>query len=168
MRLSAAKRGQLILLIVAGATGAAGYCVGRFQSVSSVKAAYGTGDGFRAPVQENSMSSSRARELYGKGLYAAAYEEAKRVLHENPSDAGAFSVAKLAKARLGLKPVSSKKSEDNRRRAQKHWNAGIIYFQAGDYAKSRDEWLLCRQFDPGNSDCQTGLQRLDNTYGSGS
>ncbi|MFH2204278.1 MAG: tetratricopeptide repeat protein [Elusimicrobiota bacterium] len=57
--------------------------------------------------------------------------------------------------------------EENRRRALKHWNNGIIFFQKGDYPKARDEWLLCKQFDAKNTDCQAGLQRIDNTYGGG-
>ncbi len=57
--------------------------------------------------------------------------------------------------------------EDSRRRAMKHWNNGIIFFQKGDYPKARDEWLLCKQFDAKNADCQAGLQRIDNTYGGG-
>ena len=62
-----------------------------------------------------------------------------------------------------MEPEAS--DEENRRRALKHWNNGIIYFQKGDYPKARDEWLLCKQFDPKNTDCQAGLQRIDNTYG---
>ncbi|PCI40546.1 MAG: hypothetical protein COB53_00710 [Elusimicrobia bacterium] len=62
-------------------------------------------------------------------------------------------------------PDPEPSNEENKRRAIKHWNSGIIYFQKGDYAKSRDEWLLCKQFDSTNADCQTGLQRLDSTYG---
>lgn len=50
---------------------------------------------------------------------------------------------------------------DDRRRAQAHWNAGIVFFQKGDYARAREEWLACRQADPGNSDCSTGLSRVD-------
>lgn len=57
--------------------------------------------------------------------------------------------------------------DDSRRRAMKHWNNGIIFFQKGDYPKARDEWLLCKQFDAKNADCQAGLQRIDNTYGGG-
>ncbi|OIO11427.1 MAG: hypothetical protein AUJ52_02075 [Elusimicrobia bacterium CG1_02_63_36] len=68
--------------------------------------------------------------------------------------------------RAPVTPSSS--SEERKRRAVKHWNAGIIFFQAGKYDKSRDEWLLCKQFDPANSDCDTGLARLDSSYGGGS
>jgi len=54
-----------------------------------------------------------------------------------------------------------------RRRAKKHWHAGIIYFQKGRYEKSRKEWMLCTDYDPKNRDCQTGIARLDSTYSGG-
>jgi tetratricopeptide (TPR) repeat protein len=179
--LSAAKRGQLVLLIVAVASGGAGYCVGRFQSVNETKKAFMSGDGYA----DDSMGSSKARDLYGRGDYAAALEEASRVLAANPSDAGAYAVAKLAKSRLAgaapstpapgvpvdsatAFPPRTATSEEEKRIAVKHWNAGIIYFQKGDFGKARDEWLLCKQHNPANADCQTGLARLDSTYGGGS
>jgi tetratricopeptide (TPR) repeat protein len=56
-------------------------------------------------------------------------------------------------------------SEDQKRQAIKHWHTGIIYFQKGDYAKARDEWLLCKQFDATNADCLSGLQRIDSSFG---
>lgn len=64
-------------------------------------------------------------------------------------------------------PAAVGSSEENRKAAIQHWNSGIIYYQKGDLAKARDEWLLCKQLDPGSSDCQTGLQRIDQTYERG-
>ncbi|HAH06524.1 MAG TPA: hypothetical protein DCM05_08360 [Elusimicrobia bacterium] len=58
-------------------------------------------------------------------------------------------------------------SEENKRNAIKHWQQGLQAFQRSDYQKARDEWMLCKQFDPANSDCIAGLQRIDNTYGGG-
>lgn len=52
-------------------------------------------------------------------------------------------------------------NEDDRRRAQAHWNAGIVFFQKGDYALAQAEWVFCRRLDPGNSDCADGLSRAD-------
>lgn len=169
MRLSAAKRGQLILLIVAVSSGGAGYCVGRYQAAGARKAAFASGDGYGA-------SSAHARELYGRGHYAAAAVEAARVLAGNPSDSGAYAVLELANSKLdaarprGEAPplVAAAPADENVRRAQQHWNSGIIYFQAGKYDEARDEWLLCKQFDATNADCATGLARLDSTYGGGS
>lgn len=75
------------------------------------------------------------------------------------------SPSKPAKAKKPKKAATPKlRSEENRRKGMKHWNYGIIYFQKGDYAKARDEWLLCLSFDPSNRDCSTGIGRLDSTF----
>lgn len=66
-----------------------------------------------------------------------------------------------------LQAAAQPVSEADRRQGVKFWNSGIIHFQKSDYAKARDEWLLCRQYDPANSDCQSGLARVDSVYGSG-
>ncbi|MBI5244299.1 MAG: hypothetical protein HY922_11585 [Elusimicrobia bacterium] len=55
----------------------------------------------------------------------------------------------------------------DKKEAGRHWTMGVVAFQKGDYAKARDEWLLCRRYDPANSDCAAGLQRIDNAYGGG-
>jgi len=51
--------------------------------------------------------------------------------------------------------------KNNARRAVKHWNSGIIYFQKGDYQSARREWGLCRAADPANGDCASGLRRVE-------
>jgi len=109
--------------------------------------------------------SALAQQLYEKGDYEGARREAQRALVMDPSDVLARTVLRLATDR---KPVPAKKSadsEESRRQAVKHWHSGIIYFQAGEYDKARDEWLLCGQFDPKNVDCQAGLTRIDSTLG---
>ncbi|MBI5595151.1 MAG: hypothetical protein HY928_03575 [Elusimicrobia bacterium] len=58
-------------------------------------------------------------------------------------------------------------SEEDKRRAVMHWNEGIKAFQKGDISAARDEWLLCKKFDSDNSDCSTGLARVDSSYGGG-
>ncbi|TBR23558.1 hypothetical protein EPO15_05725 [bacterium] len=58
-------------------------------------------------------------------------------------------------------------SEEDKRRAIKHWNEGIKHFQNNEYAKAKDEWILCKRFDPGFTECVQGLQRLENTFGGG-
>jgi hypothetical protein len=58
-------------------------------------------------------------------------------------------------------------SAEDKKTANKHFNQGIAAFQKGDWAKAREDWLLCRQFDPSNSDCAAGLQRIDRTHGGG-
>jgi hypothetical protein len=56
--------------------------------------------------------------------------------------------------------------ENDKREAVRYWNSGIIFYQKGDYERARDEWQRCSQLDVTNSDCVTGLQRIDQTYGS--
>ena len=90
-----------------------------------------------------------------------AEEEAKRKAEEEEAKKKALNAEPPVME--DIKPEVS--SEENRRQANKHWNSGIIYFQKGDYAKARDEWLLCKQFDATNQDCVTGLQRIDSSYG---
>jgi len=58
-------------------------------------------------------------------------------------------------------------TDESRRNAVQHWNSGIIFFQKGDMEKARDEWQLCKQLDPTNSDCLAGLQRIDQQLGAG-
>ena len=58
-------------------------------------------------------------------------------------------------------------SDEAKKNANKHYDQGIAAFMRGDYQKARDEWLLCKQFDSSNPDCIAGLQRVDQTYGSG-
>jgi len=114
----------------------------------------------QAEIRRQQEEERLAREQAEREAQAArdaeaarlAAEEAERTLDAQPPEAP---------------PDPEPSNEENNRRAVKHWNAGIIYFQKGDYAKARDEWLLCKQFDAGNADCQTGLQRLDSTYGGG-
>ncbi len=81
-----------------------------------------------------------------------AEEEAKKAM-ETPGAAGAG-------ASLG-----GTVTEQGKRSAVTHWNNGMIYFSKGDYEKARDEWTLCRQLDPTNVDCDTGLKRIDQQYG---
>ncbi|MBI3505124.1 MAG: hypothetical protein HY059_09800 [Proteobacteria bacterium] len=91
-------------------------------------------------------------------------EEAKRKADEEEK------AKKEAEAKLSAKPpvqpeLPAVTSEENKRSAIQHWNAGLIYYQQGQYEKARDEWILCKQLDPGNSDCVSGLQRIDQQFG---
>ncbi|MFH2203336.1 MAG: tetratricopeptide repeat protein [Elusimicrobiota bacterium] len=47
-----------------------------------------------------------------------------------------------------------------RRQALRHWNNGIIYYQAKRYEKAAKEWAACFELDPENADCRDGLKRL--------
>ena len=63
-----------------------------------------------------------------------------------------------------LKPAAPT-SEENAKAAAQHWNAGLIYYQQGQYDKTKHEWTLCKQLDPFNSDCVSGLLRVDQQFG---
>lgn len=56
-------------------------------------------------------------------------------------------------------------SDSARHSSQQHYLSGVIYFQKGDYNKARDEWILAKQLDPGNSDAQAGIDRIDKLFG---
>ena len=73
--------------------------------------------------------------------------------------AGAADGSRQAAAAPAAEPVAAA-PEENHRQAVRHWNTGILYFQRGDYAKAKEEWTACGQADPGNLDCQTGIQRI--------
>lgn len=62
---------------------------------------------------------------------------------------------------------ASEPSEEDQRRAIKHWNEGIKAFQKGDMSAAKDHWTLCGEFDPSNEECVQGLTRLARTYGGG-
>ena len=87
-------------------------------------------------------------------------EEDKKQLEVSKADTPKVNPTNMA-------GVPAAPSENDKREAVKHWNAGIIFYQKGDYEKARDEWQICKQMDPSNSDCVTGLQRIDQSYGSG-
>ncbi|MBI5244300.1 MAG: hypothetical protein HY922_11590 [Elusimicrobia bacterium] len=99
-----------------------------------------------------------------------AKEEAERKKVEDEAKA-----QQAAQARLQATPpaepeqpqMPSAGSEENKKDGLKHWEQGIAAFMRGDYEKAKEEWLLCKKFDPTNSDCIAGLQRVDNTFGGG-
>jgi len=96
-----------------------------------------------------------------------AEEEARRQAEEEARRKAEEDAKQLDATPPEVPEDTGPSSEENRRRAVKHWHNGIIFFQKGDYAKARDEWLLCQQFDKQNADCTSGLQRIDATYGGG-
>jgi tetratricopeptide (TPR) repeat protein len=64
-------------------------------------------------------------------------------------------------------PAAAANVEENKRQAVRHWQLGLVAFQKLDYQKARDEWTLCKNFDPTNSDCQAGIQRVDQAQEGG-
>jgi hypothetical protein len=52
------------------------------------------------------------------------------------------------------------KSPDSERQAQQFYLSGLIYFQKGDLAKARQEWMHARDLDPGNPEVALCLKRV--------
>ena len=114
-----------------------------------------------------------AIRLLDQGRYPAAVAVARAVLERDPGDHTAYAIVKMygdraaAATYLAKGPVTAQASEDDQRRAIKHWNDGIRYFQKNEPDKAREEWQACKRVDPTNSECVEGLKRLDSTYGDG-
>ncbi|HVE12187.1 MAG TPA: hypothetical protein VNI01_02225 [Elusimicrobiota bacterium] len=110
-----------------------------------------------------------ARQRAAEEARVRAEEEAKRKADEEAKRRAEEEEAK--KKQLEAEPPDVKNqpapatSEDNKRSAVAHYTTGIVAFQKGDYSKARDEWMLCKQLDPTNIDCNEGLKKVDKTYG---
>ena len=63
--------------------------------------------------------------------------------------------------------VPSAPTDEARRSSQQHYLSGVIFFQKSDYEKAKNEWVQAKQLDPGNSDAQAGLERIDRILGGG-
>ncbi|MGB2579808.1 tetratricopeptide (TPR) repeat protein [Elusimicrobium simillimum] len=55
---------------------------------------------------------------------------------------------------------SARVSEENRRLSQEAYTRGARAFNDEDYETARKEWTAARQLDPGNSDAEQGLRRV--------
>jgi len=51
-------------------------------------------------------------------------------------------------------------SEENRQLSQAAYYRGTLAFNRDDYETARREWTLAKQLDPGNSDAEQGLRRV--------
>jgi len=58
-------------------------------------------------------------------------------------------------------------SEENRIASTQHYLEGMKYFQNSNYDKARDEWTIAKQLDPGNTDADSGLKRIDRLQAGG-
>jgi len=105
---------------------------------------------------------------------ATEEEESKRKAAEDEAKRKAEEEEAAKKQQLNAQPPEAESppqpqgtSDQNRRDAVKHWQSGIIAYQKQDLQKARDEWLLCRQFDPNNEDCKNGLTRIEGALEGG-
>ncbi len=117
-------------------------------------------DQMRKEAEERRQRAEETRRRAEEETRLRAEDEARRKLEEEEKQKQLIAEP----PEVELYPQVS--SEDGRRRGQVHWTKGIKYFQKAQYDKARDEWILCKQFDPTNTDCANGLQRIDNTYGA--
>ncbi len=55
-------------------------------------------------------------------------------------------------------------SAENKKAARQHYLRGLIFFQQNEYDKARDEWTISKQLDPGYSEPDAGLKRIEEMY----
>ncbi|MDD4004067.1 MAG: tetratricopeptide repeat protein [Elusimicrobiaceae bacterium] len=55
-------------------------------------------------------------------------------------------------------------SAENKKAARQHYLRGLIFFQQNDYDKAREEWTISKQLDPGYSEPDAGLKRIEEMY----
>lgn len=65
-----------------------------------------------------------------------------------------------ATAKPRAKTASAVELKDALESQQRYLN-GVVYFQKGDYAAARVEWLLAKKLNPSNTDAKAGLAMLD-------
>lgn len=76
---------------------------------------------------------------------------------------GQDTLENSSKERLESAAVRSELAEKEKPApdAREHYDRGLRAFKAGDLAKAREEWLLCKGLEPENGDCLAGLQRIE-------
>ncbi|MFA6433168.1 MAG: hypothetical protein WCW52_00585 [Elusimicrobiales bacterium] len=82
-------------------------------------------------------------------------EEARKKAEEEAKRKGTSSSEGSAAA----KPQGV--TEENRMSSQQHYLEGLKYFQNSNYEKARDEWTIAKQLDPGNTDAEAGMKRIE-------
>ncbi len=88
-----------------------------------------------------------------------AEEEAKK--KEKPEEAPAKEPAQIKPVDEQTPEQKARAQEENRRNAQQHYLNGVVSFQQKQYDKAKYEWTLCKDLDPSNLDCDSGLRRID-------
>lgn len=119
----------------------------------------------RKEDEERKRQEEEARRLEEEKKKAE--EDAKKQLEMNKANAAPAAPGAMG-GPMGGGPVGlpAQPSENDKREAVRYWNSGIIFYQKGDFEKARDEWMRCKQLDPSNSECKTGLERIDQSYGA--
>jgi tetratricopeptide (TPR) repeat protein len=90
-----------------------------------------------------------------------AREESERVKKEEEDRKKAEEEAARMNTAVAGPILPKTTNEENRRTAQHHYLEGLKFFQNSNYEKARDEWTISKQLDPGNTDVEAGLKRID-------
>lgn len=128
-----------------------------------------------SPSELAGRYAKKGLEHVDRGEYPQALEAFRACINLDPANpaclAGFRLYGSLASSALkggaAQAVPSAVTTEDDMKRAVMHWNEGIKAFQKGDMSSARDQWALCRKFDAGNTDCASGLSRLDQSFGGG-
>lgn len=118
---------------------------------------------------------SRAREqmrLEAEDKRRRAEEAARRASEEEARRKKEEADRKKAEEEAKLKgrsmeSVSRGPSEESRLASQQHYLEGLKYFQNSNYEKARDEWTIAKQLDPGNTDAEAGMKRIEQYLAGG-
>lgn len=91
-----------------------------------------------------------------------AREESERARREEEDRRRAEAEAARQNAFVPEGPIVPKvTTEEKRRTAQQHYLEGLKFFMNSNYEKARDAWNIAKQLDPGNTDVESGLKRID-------
>jgi len=119
---------------------------------------------------------SRAREqmrLESEEKHRRADEAAKRASAEEERRQKEEADRKKAEEDAKLKGTTVEgaaakgPSEENKLASQQHYLEGLKYFQNSNYEKARDEWTIAKQLDPGNTDADAGMKRIEQYLAGG-
>jgi len=120
----------------------------------------------RAKKQMRLESADKRRRAEEAAARARDEEERRRKEEEERKKAEADAKRKGTVVTEG--PIQIRgPSEENRMASTQHYLEGMKYFQNSNYDKARDEWTIARQLDPGNSDADSGLKRIDQLQAGG-
>jgi len=101
-----------------------------------------------AEQAKRDMMTARELEAQKKADEAAAASESK-----SGSDTAAVLPAVV--------------TSEMRRNSQERYASGMKYYMSGNREKAKEEWTVAKQLDPGNSDAELGLKKIDQELGIG-
>lgn len=95
----------------------------------------------------------------------AAHADAKAVMDVRAKLYGRRAVVyRYAKKMKSPTPATLRTStQRDPQQSSQLYLEGVIYYQKGDLAKSRDRWERALALDPGNDDARVGLEKLKTT-----